>query len=183
MTAPLLYHVTASLDGFISGPDGDMDWLAGQHFGPNRAVDEVLPSIGALLIGHRTYHGTDDGPGAKADPGRPYGGAVDVPMFVLTRDDPAGALPGYTFVGDDVAAAVATARAAAADQYVAVLGATTARRCLEAGLLDEVLVHVVPVLLGDGTRLFERPGGSPVELEWIARSEAGPVTNLRARLH
>jgi dihydrofolate reductase len=68
-----------------------------------------------------------------------------------------------TFV-TDLESGLAAARAAAGDRYVNVLGAEVARGCLEAGLLDEVLVMVVPLLLGDGTRLFDSPGGHAVDL-------------------
>ena len=78
--------------------------------------------------------------------------------------------------------AVTAASAAAGDGYVAVLGATTARRCLEAGLLDEVLVHVAPVLLGDGVRLFDHPGGTRVRLEPLELSSAGPIGNCWYRV-
>jgi dihydrofolate reductase len=67
---------------------------------------------------------------------------------------------------------VATAKAAAGDQYVVVFGATTAQECLDAGLLDEILVHIAPVLLGDGVRLLDRPGGTSVKLERIGLTHA-----------
>jgi dihydrofolate reductase len=180
----VVYHTTMSVDGFITGRDYDMSWLEGVSAEPNPVVDRILGRIGALLIGHRTYHGgASDSPGAKSPEGRPYGGAIDVPMFVLTRDDPAAAAPGYTFLDGQLTEVVARAQAAAGDRDVAVLGAATARRCLEAGVLDEILVHVAPVLLGDGVRLFDRPGGDRVDLEWIDRGTAGPIANqwLRVR--
>jgi dihydrofolate reductase len=74
---------------------------------------------------------------------------------------------------------VRIAREAAGGLDVSVLGANVARQCLEAGILDEILVHVAPVLLGDGVRLFERPGGSPVQLEPISSVTEGQTTVLR----
>jgi riboflavin biosynthesis pyrimidine reductase len=62
---------------------------------------------------------------------------------------------------------------------VSVLGANVARQCLEAGLLDEILVHIAPVLLGDGVRLFERPDGTPVQLEPVSFVTEGETTALR----
>lgn len=56
--AKMLYSVTMSLDGFIAGPDGDMSWLT-EHLGPNPIVDELIDTIGALLVGHRTFRGTN----------------------------------------------------------------------------------------------------------------------------
>jgi riboflavin biosynthesis pyrimidine reductase len=65
---------------------------------------------------------------------------------------------------------------------LAQIGASTARECLDAGLLDEVLVHIAPVLLGDGVRLFDRPGGTSVKLERIGRTDSPRVTNLWLRV-
>ena len=71
----VLWHVTMSLDGFITGAGGDMSWMAG-YGGPNPTVTDVLGKIGALLIGNRTLRGEDHGPGVSTDEGRPYGGAT-----------------------------------------------------------------------------------------------------------
>jgi dihydrofolate reductase len=171
----VLWHITMSLDGFIAGPGDDMAWL-GDYLGPNPTADEVLAQIGALLIGHRTYQL------AKTQEGKPYGGAWTGPMFVLTHDTPETAAAGFTFVSGDINQAVATAKAAAGDKYVVILGATTAQECLDAGLLDEVLVHIAPVLLGDGVRLFDRPGGTNVKLERIGLTQSPRVTNLWLRV-
>jgi dihydrofolate reductase len=100
---------------------------------------------------------------------------------VLTSADPTTAQPGFT-VRSDLASALTTAKAAAGDGYVAVLGATPARSCLEAGELDELLVHVAPVLLGDGVRLFSRPSGGPVRLEPLELSHTGRVTKVWSRV-
>ncbi|MDQ7807823.1 dihydrofolate reductase family protein [Amycolatopsis sp. A133] len=171
--AKLLYHVTMSLDGFIAAPADDMTWLGGLHAGPNPVVEQVIGGIEAVLMGHHTY-----APATTAE-GEVYGGRWEGPIFVVSRD----AVPaeGFTLVAD-LGEAVTAASAAAGDGYVAVLGATTARRCLEAGLLDEVLVHVAPILLGDGVRLFEHPGGTRVRLEARELSHAGPIGNLWYRV-
>ena len=172
----VLYHVTMSLDGFIAAPGDDMSWLHDQVGGANPMVDDMLCQIGALLIGANTF-----GPASAAD-GEPYGGAWTGPMFVLTHDPAPPAVPGFTFLSGELADAVATAKAAAGDKYVVILGATTAKRCLQAGLLDEILVHVAPVLLGDGVRLYEQAGNGSVRLEWINRSDTSKVTNLWLRV-
>jgi dihydrofolate reductase len=173
--AKTLWHITMSLDGFIAGPGDDMSWLGG-HTGPNATVDEVLPRIGAILMGARTYQP------ASTEEGSAYGGAWNGPQFVLTHDAPENAREGFTFVGGDIAAAVATVQAAAGDGYVALLGATVARECLEAGLLDEILVHLAPVLLGDGVRLFSHPGGTNVVLDRIRATPSPSVTDLWFRV-
>ncbi|WIV53277.1 dihydrofolate reductase family protein [Amycolatopsis nalaikhensis] len=171
--AKLLYHITMSLDGFVAGPADDMTWLGGLHAGPNPVVERVLGEIGAVLMGHRTY-----APATTAE-GEVYGGRWRGPIFVVTRD--AKPSPGFTLI-EDLDEAVARASAAAGDGYVAVLGPATARRCLEAGHLDEVLVHVAPILLGDGVRLFDHPGGTRVRLDPVELSSAGPIGNCWYRV-
>jgi len=177
--AKLLYSATASLDGFIAGHGGDMSWLT-EHLGPNPIVDELIDGIGALLIGNRTFRGDDPHRGTPSE-GKPFGGGWSGPQFVLSHQRPDTPVPGITFVGD-LHEGVAAATAAAGDGYVNVLGADTARQCLEAGLLDEVLVIFAPVLLGDGVRLFQHPGGTNVRLERLSVSEAPGATNLRFRV-
>ncbi|MET8847390.1 dihydrofolate reductase family protein [Amycolatopsis sp. NPDC004625] len=171
--ARFLYHVTMSLDGFIAAPGDDMSWLGGLSTGPNPAAERVLGEVGAVLMGHHTY-----APATTAE-GKVYGGRWHGPIFVVTRD--AAPAPGFTLV-PAFTEAVAAASEAAGGDYVAVLGATTARRCLEAGMLDEVLVHVAPILLGDGVRLFEHPGGTRVRLDPVELSHAGTIANVRYRV-
>ncbi|MGX6604275.1 dihydrofolate reductase family protein [Micromonosporaceae bacterium Da 78-11] len=172
----VLWHVTMSLDGFISGPDDDMSWLS-DDVGPNPTVDEVVPQIRAVLMGRRTFGPTTGDP----DDGQVYGERWKGSQFVLTHRRPEPPIPGYTFV-TDLHSGVTAAKAAAGDGYVAVLGAQTARQCLEAGLLDEILVHLTPVLLGDGVRLFSRQGAERVRLERIDVTHADQVTNLWFRV-
>ncbi|MGI5129285.1 dihydrofolate reductase family protein [Pseudonocardia sp. CA-107938] len=174
MTGIVLWHVTASLDGFVTGPDDDMSWSAG--YGGTSLAEETIASIGAGLAGRRGY---DVAKAAGID--RPYGGAWDGPMFVLTHRPPAEPDPPFTFLTGDLAAAVATARAAAGTRDVVLFGADLARQCLAAGLVDEVLVHLVPVLLGDGVRLHDVPGGRTVRLERTYLGQSGQITDLRFR--
>jgi dihydrofolate reductase len=178
--AKMLYSVTMSLDGFIAGHGGDMSWLTG-YIGPNPTVDELLGEIGALLVGHRTFRGDDPHQGVPDRGGKFAGGGWSGPQFVLTHHAPDTPVPGVTFVGD-LDSAVAAAKAAAGDKYVNVLGANTARQCLDAGVLDEIFVCIAPVLLGDGVRLFERPGGTNVKLERIGLTQAPLATNLWLRV-
>ncbi len=175
----LLYSATMSLDGFIAGPGGDMSWLT-KHLGPNATMTDVTQRIGALLVGSRTYHGDDPHKGTASE-GTPFGGGWSGPQFVLTHHRPAGPVPGVTFVGD-LASGVAQARAAAGDKYVNVLGASVARQCLAAGLLDEIFVCIAPVLLGDGIRLFDHPGGTSVTLERVGVTQAPGATNIWLRV-
>jgi dihydrofolate reductase len=175
----LLYSVTMSVDGFIAGPGGDMSWMTG-YLGPNPTVSRLLDDIGALLVGNRTFRGDDPHRGTERA-GKFAGGGWTGPQFVLTHRAPRTPVPDVTFVGD-LATGIAAAKAAAGDKYVNVLGASTARQCLAAGALDEILVFVAPVLLGDGVRLFEQPGGTRVGLERISLTETPLATGIWLRV-
>jgi dihydrofolate reductase len=174
----VLYSATMSLDGFMAGRGGDMSWLT-DHLGPNPTVDGLVDEIGALLVGNRTYGGDDPHKGTEKEGA--FEGQWTGPQFVLTHHAPATPVPGVTFVGD-LTSGVAAAKAAAGDKYVNVLGADVARQCLEAGVLDEILVCVAPVLLGDGVRLFDHPGGTNVKLERVSLTHAPHATNLWFRV-
>ncbi|HEV7363269.1 MAG TPA: dihydrofolate reductase family protein, partial [Solirubrobacteraceae bacterium] len=87
-----------------------------------------------------------------------------------------------TFVSNGIESAVAQAKAAAGEKNVVIFGANTAAQCLDAGLLDEILVHIAPVLLGDGVRLFSRSGAPPVRLEKTRANDSGQLTDLRFRV-
>jgi dihydrofolate reductase len=174
----VMYSAAMSLDGFIAGPGGDMSWMR-PYAGPNPEVDALEPHIGALLIGNTTFHGDDPNKGTEQEGA--YGGTWRGPSFVLTHDVDQPPADDATFVGDlDVA--LAAAREAAGDGYVSILGADVARQCLEAGQVDEILVMVLPVLLGDGTRLFDVVGGRNVPLEQISITPLPTGVNLWLRV-
>lgn len=173
--ARLLYSATMSLDGFISRPAGDQSWMA-QYLGPNLVADQLVDDIGALLVGRRTFSGDD--PNRGTDKEGAFSGRWHGPQAVLTHNPPPTTPPDTTFAGD-LAAAVRTAKAAAGGKrYVNVLGASVARQCLRAGWLDEVLVLIAPVRLGDGVRLFDYAGGRLTPLQRISVSQAPLATNL-----
>lgn len=175
----VLYSATMSLDGFMAGPGGDMSWMT-EYLAPNPAVDDIVSRIGALLVGRRTFGGDDPHRGTDKE-GKPFGGGWDGPQFVLTHHAPDTPVPGVTFVRD-LDSGLAAAKAAAGDGYVNVLGASTARQCLDAGALDEILVFIAPVMLGDGVRLLDRPGHPKVRLERLRVSEAPLATGLWFRV-
>jgi dihydrofolate reductase len=178
--ARLLYSATMSLDGFIAGAGGDMSWLTG-HLGPNPLVDDLVHDIGSLLVGKRTFGGDDPYRGDEEKEGKAFGGTWSGPQFVVTHHPPHAPVADTTFVGD-IDTGIAAARAAAADKYVNVLGASIARQCLEAGALDEILVCIAPVLLGDGVRLFDHAGGTNVALERINMTSVPHATNIWFRV-
>ena len=173
----VLWHTMMSLDGFIAGPNDDMQWVFGVDGGAGQTSDDVVESTGALLVGRRTQDVED-----RLQPGF-YGGAFRGPFFVLRHGPPSkppvvkGVTGRFLDVGIDEAVGIAKEAADGGD--VVVLGANVARQCLEAGLLDEIIVHVAPVLVGDGVRLFERAGGAAVKLEPISSAEEGQMTVLR----
>jgi dihydrofolate reductase len=156
-----------------------MSWLS-EHLGPNPTVDEIMEKTGALLVGNNTHRGDDPYKDTEHE-GEPYGGGWDGPQFVLTHHVPDHSVPGVTFVGD-LDSAVKLAKDAVGDKYVGVLGAEVARQCLETGQLDEIFVSVAPVLLGDGVRLFDHPGGRNVRLETMHVAEVPSATNIRLRV-
>ncbi len=136
-----------------------------------------MASTGALLVGRRTQDVED-----REQPGF-YGGSYRGPFFVLRHDPPLQppVVKGVTgrFIDLPIGDAVALAQAAAGDKDVVILGANVAQQCLQAGLLHQVLVHVAPVLLGDGVRLFDRPGGVPISLHRASVQEDGQLTAVR----
>ena len=183
----LIWHVTMSLDGFIAGRDDSMDWVVAQWSdgGENTrdidvqrsaVADEVLQSAGAILGGRRWYDvALREFDGYQGI----YGGQWSGPVFVLThRPLDTDHHPAVTLLSDDLSDAVATATGAAAGKNVIVFGANLAAQCLRARLLDEIVVHLVPVLLGDGIRLIDTAELGPVALERTLVATSGQVTDL-----
>lgn len=161
-----------SLDGFIAGPDHAMDWVV--EYATEEPFPEVMAATGAMLIGRGTY----DVARTMSVEDTSYDGG---PVFVLTHRPPDEPDPGVTFLGCDLAEAVATARAAAGGKALEILGADLASQCLRKGLVDEILVYVLPVLLGDGVR-FSTPDLGRIDLEPLSTTRSGPVTMLRFRV-
>jgi dihydrofolate reductase len=173
----VVWHITMSLDGFIAGPDDAMEW-AFRSSGPSRIADEVMGSTGAILAGRRWH----DVATAKYSGRRGiYGGKWDGPVFVLTHRPPESPEdPEITFLEGSLDEAVTTARQAAGGKNLEIFGANLAAQCLDAGLIGEMVVHVVPVLLGDGVRLYGVAGErTPVELERTELEESGQLASLR----
>lgn len=148
-------------------------------------LEESTENVGAVVIGRRMFS-NEDGPWGD-DPFEGHWGDTPpfhVPVFVLTHHarEPLVMDGGttFTFVTDGIESAVAQASKAAGDADVSVSGgASTIEQCLEAGLLDELQIHLVPVLLGDGIRLFSRSGGSKIELNRTRVVTSPAVTHLR----
>jgi dihydrofolate reductase len=154
-----------------------MGWVFGVAAGEGRTVAEIVRSTGALLVGRRTQDVED-----RHQLGF-YGGAFHGPFFVLRHDPPpeAPVVKGVTgrFLDVGIDEAVTIAKEAADGGDVVVLGANVARQCLETGLLDEIIVHVAPVLVGNGVRFFDRSSGEPLRLAPISSQVEGDTTVLR----
>lgn len=150
---------------------------------------ESIAATGAVVMGRRMFSGGEgaweDDPVADGwwgdDP--PFG----VPVFILTHHarEPVTKQGGtsYTFVTEGLDAAVTQARAAAGEGNVSVAGgANVVQQCLQAGLLDELQIHVAPLLLGDGVRLFDNLGVDPPSLEVTRVIESPKVTHVKYRV-
>jgi len=180
-TGKVVVNRSMSLDGFIAGPGHAMNWIF--DFMAPDAFPEIAAATGAMLVGRRTYE-----VGNRMDAGMERGSAstgegyaFSGPVFVLTHEPPDPPDPEVTFLTGDVGEAVATARSAAGGKNLEILGADVAGQCLRRGLVDEILVYVLPVLLGDGIR-FSSPGLARIDLEPVSSTRSGAVTILRFRV-
>jgi dihydrofolate reductase len=172
MTGTVLWHFTMSLDGFVAGPNHEMGWMAGITPRPG-FTDQYVQTTGAVLGGR---NGWDVFPDASTI----YGGAWTGPVFVLTHH-PEDAAPDdrVTFLNCDAAEAVRIALDAAGGKNVEVLSADIGRQLLAKGLIDVIELHIAPVLLGDGIRLYDNPGGAPVQLHHLT---GDPTREVDVRL-
>jgi dihydrofolate reductase len=192
-----------SLDGFIAGPNDGLQsplgdggerlfaWYSGgdteYRLPGTEMVFKVSPqsaellrvthrTMGAFVTGRRTFDI------ANAWGGRP---PLGVPTFVVTHTVPQEWVyegSPFTFVMDGVESAVEKVRAVAGVKIIAVGAASIAQQCIRAGLLDEIHVDLVPVLLGNGVRLFDHLGTEPIELESTRVIEGAGVTHLTFRV-
>ena len=197
MSATVLY-MSMSLDGFIAGPnespdnglgdgghrlhewvfpgaDPDLEGLSGSLAGVNGQVVDEFMTTGAVVAGRGTF-----------EPAGGWGGDHHdgVPIWVLSRREPGidvGQWPLVTYV-TDIGTAMAEAKQAAGDRNVLVHGAATAQLALAAGLLDELEIHLIPVLLGQGRRLFDHLGPEHIELERTRVLEGDGVTHMHYRV-
>ena len=199
MSSTVLY-MSMSLDGFIAGPNegpenglgdggerlhewvfpgaegGDFDAAVGRLRGVNRQIYDEFMSTGAVVAGRGTF-----------EPAGGWGGDHHdgVPIYILSRNlapDWAARWPAVHYVSD-LELAMRDAKDAAGDKNVLVHGSSIAQRAITAGLLDEIEIHLVPILFGEGRRLFENLGVELRELERTRVLEGeGGVTHLRYRI-
>ena len=201
MSSTVLY-MSMSLDGFVTGPNASIDnplgdgggrlhnWIfpvtAEKHHkaaaqqlrsGVNRKIYDEVMSTGAVIAGRGTFEGADGWGGDHHD---------GVPIYILSRNpapDWAADWPAVHYVSD-LSAAVRDAKQAAGDKNVLVHGADViVPRAVTAGLIDEIEIHLVPILLGEGRRLFGHLGAEELALQRIRVLEGeGGVTHLRYRV-
>ncbi|PZG12635.1 dihydrofolate reductase family protein [Nonomuraea aridisoli] len=185
--------MSVSLDGYIAGPNDEPGNPGGDGFirlhewgltpegrfresGPAGKLLSEIHEAGAVLSGRRTAEQVDHWGGDHHGTG--------VPIFVLSHRPPHPSVANYplvTYVTDGIAGAMAQAKAAAGDRNVHVIGAYTARRAIEAGVLDELQLHQVPVLFGGGRRLFDVLP-SRVELDILRVIDTPEATHIRYRI-
>ena len=192
MSTSVLYMST-SLDGYIAGPndepgnpggDGFMrlhTWYGytedGTSIEPSATAKQFIDEFnatGAVLVGRRTAEQVEDY----------HGNHHGVPIFVVShqpKSPTATHYPLVTYVTDGIASAMAEAKAAAGGRNVAVHGATLAQHALEAGVLDEIQIHQVPVLFGSGRRLFDLLP-SRIELDIVRVIDTPDATHIRYRV-
>jgi dihydrofolate reductase len=174
-------HVAMSLDGFIAGPGHDMSWTGGAEYDTSSELaDEVARSTGVVLAGRGWYEvaSADEG-GAVAGI---YGGAWSGPVLVLTHRPEQLASDAAVEAVSDLETGLARAEELARGLAVSIFGADVARQVLELGRLNEIIVQIVPVLLGDGVRLFGDAPASRVALERTYVGASGTLTDIRFRV-
>jgi dihydrofolate reductase len=188
----VIFDISMSLDGFVTAanvrpeePLGDggqrlHEWAFGEDERNRELLEEAVNFVGAVIAGRRTYDLSVPWWGADGP-----AGPARVPVFVVTHAEPEDAPEGgvYTFVTDGIASALEQAKAAAGEKAVAVMGgADIGQQFIRAGLVDEISIHLVPVLFGSGTRMFENLGGVHIQLETTSVIETPEATHLRLRV-
>ena len=173
--AKVLWHFTMSLDGFVAGPEHDMHWLTGFAIRPG-LIEVYTRTTGAVLAGR-------DGFDSAIGDARPYGGAWQGPVFVLTHH-PQDARPadGITVLSCPVEEAVRIALDAAGGKNVEVFSPNIGRQLLGRGLIDEIDLHIAPVLLGAGIRLYDNPADDRIiRLHRVGGGDPVSTVNVRYR--
>lgn len=189
----VVFDITTSLDGFVAGPDDGPEQPMGEggmrlfewYFADQEASrtpeamdpeirDQAAQMVGAIVSGRRTYNNSQGWNGEH-----PLG----VPVFVLTHQPPKvnGTFKG-SFVTDGIESALEQARKIAGDKIIAVASPSVAGQYLQAGLLDEISLHIVPVLLGSGVPLFHQAGIQNIELECLSAVNTPRVTHMTYRV-
>jgi len=202
--AKVTFDISMSLDGFITGPNDSVEqglgeggeqlhrWLydldswrerhgldGGESTRDAEILDEAFRNVGAVVIGRRMFDIAEEEWGDNP----PF----HVPVFIVTHRPRQTIVKeggtSYIFVTEGVEAASEQARAAAGDKDISIGGgADIIQQFLKAGMVDELQIHIVPLLLGSGTRLFEQPGLEQVKLERARVVDSPTVTHVKYRV-
>jgi dihydrofolate reductase len=188
----VVFDISMSLDGFMTAanvradePLGDggerlHEWAFGGDERSREVLAEAGKGLGAVICGRTTYDHSVPWWGADGPTGQ-----ARMPVFVVTHSEPEDSPENgvYTFVTGGIEAALEQASETAGEKTVAVMGgADLGRQFIRAGLVDEISIHLVPILFGGGKRMFEALGGEQIELEAIAVEDTPAATHLRFRV-
>ena len=188
----VIFDISMSLDGFMTAarqtrenPMGEgglrlVQWAFEGDERDRQVIEDGVRGVGAVIAGRRTYDDSVPWWGANGPTGE-----ARVPVFVVTHSVPDDAPEGgvYTFVTGGIDQALEQATAAAGDKYVTVMGgAEIGQQYIRAGLVDELSIHLVPILLGAGTRMFENLGEEQIELAPAGLPQGQLATHLRLRV-
>ncbi|MDQ6481396.1 dihydrofolate reductase family protein [Dyadobacter sp. LHD-138] len=185
----VILDLSMSLDGYIAGSDvtprqpmgvgGERlhEWIfKGKTHIDGKILEEVVSSSGAVIVGGRTYAIAIDDAWGGASP-------FSMPAFVVTNQNPEKAISGFTYVPEGVTAALDKAKEVAGEKNIWLMGgASIAQSFIKAGLVDEIHIHIIPVLLCCGTLLFEQIGMKPIELERVKMEESSGATHIWFRV-
>ena len=181
--AKTILDMAMSLDGFIAGPH-DEDWgLHDYFFSPSGltrgVIEQGLRTTGTIIMGRRAY---EVGAAQDGFADNPY----QVPTFILTHhvpEKPVNGAESFIFVTEGIEKALEQARAVTGDRDIVIGGgANIAQQYLNTGLLDEIQIHLIHTLLGDGIRLFDHTGIEPMALAKTSVVDSVDVTHMRLRL-
>ena len=182
----IILDITMSLDGFIAGPDittkqpmgkdGQRlhEWIFNKKTDTDtKLITEIVQSSGAVIVGSRTYVTAID----KAWEGAsPFG----VPAFVVCTNLPETIVPGFTFVTDGITSVLTKAKAVAGEKNIWVMGgASIIQQFLKEKLFDDLHLHIAPIILTKGTRLFEFIGEVQIELKKTKVTDTPGVTHMQ----
>lgn len=188
----VVFDISMSLDGFITAANRRSDeplgkggeqlhqWAFGQDERNSKLIQDAVANLGAVITGKRNYVDSLPWWGANGPTG-----PARRPVFVLTHNVPNDVPENgvYTFVTGGVARVLEEAKATAAGKVVTIMGgADIGQQFIKAGLVDEISIHLVPVLFGSGTRMFDHLGDEHIQLETIDVIETPAATHFRFRV-
>lgn len=171
--ANVVVHTTLTLDGFMARPNDSIDWAF--HYTGDGMVEQVMTEVGAVISGNK---------GEITEDALPYGGYLKVPQFVVThKPRPPLTIGGLTFTYvNGVEEAIRLAKTAVSNKSIMLLGGTISQQAINAGLVDEIIIHLAPVLIGEGIRLFDNLAAKDIRLERTELVATGQVTSIRFRV-